>query len=288
MKQISLPLCSGTTGILEQVEIDTNYFKGNFPNSCEAHAIFLDPDVKGQANQVNEEDWTLVLPRTKLGPHRQHYFQLENVEGKAFTHVKLTIYPDGGLQRIRIIGRRSGPSLVSPPLTSGPVLARKNVIPVIPLTAEAFAPFGRVLRAYGDQTTAPKGTRITPANGGSATKFHKLALVESSYPSEAGATTGISIYRCNPLTETAQGGTLELKNLERHRFTNQAFIPMGQGSEGVGDSGGRYLVVVAQNDEDQEPDMGTLKAFVASSMQGIVYDKAIWRECALVGSKRFR
>ena len=56
---------------------------------------------------IPEDDWTMVLPRTKLGPHRQHQFQLENV-GRPYTHVRVTIYPDGGIKRVRIFGRRVG------------------------------------------------------------------------------------------------------------------------------------------------------------------------------------
>jgi allantoicase len=46
----------------------------------------------------------MILPRTKLGPHRRHFFQLENAGGIRYTHVMLTIYPDGGVKRVRVIG----------------------------------------------------------------------------------------------------------------------------------------------------------------------------------------
>jgi allantoicase len=265
-------------GVLEQVEIDTNYFKGNFPNSCEMHGIHL--DVDRQIHKIKDEDWTLILPQTKLGPHRQQSFQLENVEAKTYTHVKLTIHPDGGVQRVRVIGRQSDATkstrttIPSPEQAS--LFSRPTVLPTPPLTPDAFAPYGQVLQAYGDHANAPKGVRITPANGGSASKFHKLALMESSYPTGSGATTGVSIYRCKPSADIAEDGTLELKVLERHRFTNQAFIPMGH--EELGDSGRKYVVVVAENGEDDKPDMGTLRAFIASSGQGVVYGKAIWRK----------
>jgi allantoicase len=233
---------------------------------------------------VKGEDWTLILPRTKLGPHRQHYFQLEDAEAKTYTHVKLTIYPDGGLQRIRVIGRHSnvlGTKLAVPPLPEQSV--GTTVLSVLPLTPEAFAPFGQVLQAYGDHATAPKEIRITPANGGSASKFHKLALLESSYPLESDATTGISVYRCNPSTDIAEDGSMELKVLERHRLTNQAFIPMGQGKPDG--SSWKYVVVVSQNGEDNKPDLRTLRAFTASSAQGVVYGKAIWRESTFSGAE---
>lgn len=48
--------------------------------------------------------WVTILPRTKLGPHRRHFFQLQNTDHTKYTHVMLTIHPDGGIKRIRVIG----------------------------------------------------------------------------------------------------------------------------------------------------------------------------------------
>lgn len=251
-------------------------------------------DIDWQIGKGEELEWTLILPRTKLGPHRQHYFQLDNVHGRVYTHVKVTIHPDGGIKRIRIIGTKASegsvfrtyeastlmhgtssvPTSVIPPRPTNP-----TIIPVLPLTPEAFAPFGQVIQAYADHNAVPKGTRITPANQGSASKFHKLSLLDASYPVDAGATAGISVYRCNPLANIAEDSTSEVKILERHPFTNQAFVPMGGGpGEGLRDPGQAYLVVVAKNAADGGPDPLTLRAFVASAAQGIVYDTAVWRK----------
>ena len=278
----------GAPGVLEHVEIDTAHFKGNFPESCEIHALLDDTTSTWTSADDQDKSWTSILPRTKLGPHRQHYFQLENTEGNIYTHVKVTIYPDGGLQRIRILGRRKtydneniAEDVVHPGsayAVGESVLAvspTKLVIPVLPLTPEAFAPFGRVIQAYDDATAAPKGTKTTSANAGSATKFHKLSLVESSYPKVAGATTGISVYRCQPLA-ISDSGFVSLNVLERHPFTNQAFIPMGQ-SSGSG-TASTYIIAVAKTGTDGRPDLSTVRAFLATCAQGIVYDTAVWRE----------
>lgn len=219
-----------------------------------------------------------------------------------FTHVKMTIYPDGGVKRLRIIGTRVGGNertgadrVVSPEsATEGDSVppevdkrgSKGKTIPVLPLTPEAFAPFGRVIQGYSDRAAVPPGTKITPANGGTATKFHKLALIDSSYPDGSGATAGLSVFRCNPVEVV--NGVIELKVLERHPYTNQAFIPMGPaecfGDEALPDPGCRYLVVVAHNGGDDKPDLPTLRAFIASAAQGIMYNTAVWREyhCALI------
>ena len=228
------------------------------------------------------------MRRTKLGPDRQHYFELENVKSKAYTHVKVTIYPDGGIKRLRLFGRKaenpsgnvndkessdSQQAMSTLSITLAP--SDSLIIPVVPLESEAFSPFGQVIQAYKN---LPHETKVTPANAGTANKFHKLSLLKAFYPTDAGATTGISVYRCQPLGDIVDGTTV-LKTLERHPFTNQAFIPMGSGDgDGLNDPGCGYLVVVAHNGLDDRPDTQTLKAFLASSAQGIAYNPGVWRE----------
>lgn len=193
---------SGTPAHLTHALLDTAHFKGNFPESAELHAC------TSSSALPSSPEWVPILPRTKLGPHREHHFQLENVSGRTYTHVRLTIHPDGGVKRVRIFGTRAEPAPAgapaiaeavagdpqpnsdsqSPPSTHGPTL------PALPLTPEAFAPFGHVVQAYADDAT-PRGTKITGANQGSARKFHKLAPLVQSYASDAGASPGISVYR---------------------------------------------------------------------------------------------
>ncbi|KAF8522525.1 galactose-binding domain-like protein [Gautieria morchelliformis] len=82
------------SGQLDHVEINTNHFKGNYPESCELRACYS--EEASPINPVNDEiEWTAILPRHKLGPHRRHFFQLENVVDKYFTHVRVTITPTG-------------------------------------------------------------------------------------------------------------------------------------------------------------------------------------------------
>lgn len=295
---------------------------GNFPESCELHA--LAHPIGGNA-PVADGEWTRIMSRTPLGPHRQHFFQLDNVAGRAYTHIKLVIFPDGGIKRVRIIGKRAESGAVlgianhSKRLSAaldaiaidGPLHVNGNVyrkgpndvrgdaecpviaagshalppvqrpikgssyqgvtlIPALPLTPEAFAPFGHVVQAYADVHAAPRGTRITGANQGSAVKFHKLAPILSSYPPSLNASANLSVYRCKPLEGAAAGHECVVGVLERHPYTNQAFVPMG--------GTGSYLVVVAKNGAGDQPDVGTLRAFIASAAQGVVYNTAVWRE----------
>ncbi len=99
-----LVLRLGAPGVFARIEIDTNHFKGNYPESaslegCVAEASSLETlasDAPG---------WQEVLPRTKLGPHKRHFFARELVARGPFTHVRFRIFPDGGVSRLRIHGR---------------------------------------------------------------------------------------------------------------------------------------------------------------------------------------
>ncbi|KAG8929828.1 Allantoicase [Tulasnella sp. 418] len=309
----------GDAGLLEQVEIDTAHFMGNFPESCILHATYCDETVP---SEEDESKWTVILPRTKLGPHRRHFFQLENVHRIPYTHVRLTIFPDGGVKRVRVLGRRhqghkeiaervaheptvspytvsrrlpevhdiprmEGNTLVNEATgTITPTYSDRDVpsIPAVPLTPEAFAPFGDVIQGWEDPNGAPKGVKVTSANQGTAHKFHRLSLVKSSYPDSVGdrAVTGISVFRSTPVG-AKPGQDWEVKLLERHSYTAQTFIPMGNtrisslGMEDALEKSGRgYLVIVALNGEDDRPDLNTLRAFIASNAQGITYHTGIW------------
>lgn len=101
----------GYGGYLSRAEIDTAHFKGNFPESCELRAInspdLVPANYQEMAGASEGCSWATVLPRTKLGPHRRHFFQLDNVDHTKYTHVMLTIYPDGGVKRVRVIGTQA-------------------------------------------------------------------------------------------------------------------------------------------------------------------------------------
>lgn len=159
---------------------------------------------------------------------------------------------------------------------------RVKTLPALPLSPEAFANFGQVVQGYKDLNAVPRNVRVTSANQGSAHKFNKISLLESSYPENVHATTGLSVYRCQPI-DAKPGGHWDIKVLERHLHTNQAFIPMGpgfpsEGDQGLKESAKGYLVIVAQNGKDDRPDLETMRAFIATPAQGIVYNTGIWRE----------
>jgi allantoicase len=81
-------------GTIDGLELDTNHFKGNYPDS----ASF-------EARREPSKEWVEVLPWTKLRPHARHLYARELRARGPFTHVRLLIYPDGGISRLRVHGR---------------------------------------------------------------------------------------------------------------------------------------------------------------------------------------
>jgi allantoicase len=92
----------GAAGRLENVEIDTAHFKGNFPESAALEGC-LAPGK--ELAELASAAWQEILPRTKLRAHKRHHFAKELRQRGPFSHVRLLIYPDGGVSRLRIHGR---------------------------------------------------------------------------------------------------------------------------------------------------------------------------------------
>jgi allantoicase len=83
----------GAPGVITKVEIDTNHFKGNYPDRASMDGLRSDGT------------WIELLPQTKLRPHHRHVFAKELRQTAPLTRVRLNIYPDGGVSRLRVYGR---------------------------------------------------------------------------------------------------------------------------------------------------------------------------------------
>jgi allantoicase len=93
----------GSPGQIRRLEIDTSYFKGNFPESCSLEAA----NASGLSLEELSEPlapWKNVLPRTKLQAHTRHLFDNEILDAGVVSHAKFNIFPDGGVSRLRVYG----------------------------------------------------------------------------------------------------------------------------------------------------------------------------------------
>ena len=92
----------GATGIISKIEIDTNHFKGNYPDRASIEGC-LAPGASTE--RLHTASWSMLLPETKLAADQRHFYsgqQLNQIG--AVSHVRLNIFPDGGVSRLRAYG----------------------------------------------------------------------------------------------------------------------------------------------------------------------------------------
>jgi allantoicase len=85
---------------IRAIEIDTNHFKGNFPDTCSIETC----DADAREIEHGSAQWREILPRTKLQAHTRHFFVEELDASEPATHVRLCVHPDGGVSRMRVFG----------------------------------------------------------------------------------------------------------------------------------------------------------------------------------------
>lgn len=90
-------------GIIERIIVDTCHFKGNYPDSCSIEGCMSDSDTEVINDNV---PWQILLPQQKLSADNVHEFVREVNGGNVFSHVRLNIFPDGGISRLRLFGKK--------------------------------------------------------------------------------------------------------------------------------------------------------------------------------------
>lgn len=91
-------------GIIEKILVDTGHFKGNYPDSCSIEGCIITYKEESQFG-TDAIEWATILPQSKLSADHEHLFEDEIQNKGPFTHVRLTILPDGGISRLRLWGR---------------------------------------------------------------------------------------------------------------------------------------------------------------------------------------
>lgn len=99
----------GAPGTIEEVVVDTAHFRGNFPREVKVEGV----DWRGKPGDPEAEKqvgWTELVTGAKCKADHEHAFPSTNLQavasGEVYTHVKLTIIPDGGVKRLRVFGKR--------------------------------------------------------------------------------------------------------------------------------------------------------------------------------------
>ena len=97
----------GAKGKVNKILIDTRHFLGNFPQYVKVDGCNI--QEREQMPEPGDTKWRQILGLKKVGPDAEHEFvgeDLVNAKLAAYTHVMLTIVPDGGIKRFRVMGTR--------------------------------------------------------------------------------------------------------------------------------------------------------------------------------------
>jgi hypothetical protein len=92
----------GLPGMVRAVRVDTTHFRGNHPAACSLAGVAADPDASVAGLLGNDAEWVELLPPYPLEPDADHRIAVE--PALRVTHVRLWIFPDGGVARLRVLG----------------------------------------------------------------------------------------------------------------------------------------------------------------------------------------
>ncbi|CCK70062.1 allantoicase KNAG_0D03150 [Huiozyma naganishii CBS 8797] len=132
-------------------EIDTAFFNGNHAPHVSVDALF---DYNENNESVSETDprWEEVITKFECGPSQRHFFIREGgLTEKTYTHIKLKMYPDGGIARFRLYGKVVPPEFKK--------LSANNNIDL------AFVCNGAVALDFSDQHFGSADNLLLPGRG---------------------------------------------------------------------------------------------------------------------------
>ena len=97
-------LALGAPGRIEEVVVDTAFFKGNYPDRCFLQAA---ASATGAPEEIAaaSDSWPVLLPEARLEPDKVHVFRDGIADLGPIRFVRLNIVPDGGVSRLRLVGR---------------------------------------------------------------------------------------------------------------------------------------------------------------------------------------
>ncbi|MEU0544330.1 allantoicase [Nocardia sp. NPDC005978] len=104
----------GVPGIIHGIVVDTAWFKGNYPPEASVEALAVQ-GYPSAAELAARTDWTTIVERSEVLGDARNPFPVES--SRRWTHVRLRIFPDGGVARLRVHGIATPDPLL---LDSGP------------------------------------------------------------------------------------------------------------------------------------------------------------------------
>ena len=92
----------GIPGIVKSIRVGTKHFKGNYPNHCTFQTAYVSNSKRFNMNQSNK--WKYLTKKIKLYPNKIHNIKKNIIHKEISNYIKLNIFPDGGISRIKIFG----------------------------------------------------------------------------------------------------------------------------------------------------------------------------------------
>jgi allantoicase len=90
---------------INNIEISTHHFKGNFPSHCSLQATFILKKKSSQSIVKSSNKWKYLLNKVSLSPNKKHNFKNKLMKNNKINYIKINIFPDGGISRFRIFGK---------------------------------------------------------------------------------------------------------------------------------------------------------------------------------------
>jgi len=95
----------GRTGTINKIEIDTHHFKGNYPDKCTVQAAYIPKKISNYSIVKKSNKWKSLLNKVKLNANKKHCFNNMTMRKNNINFIRINIYPDGGISRIRTFGK---------------------------------------------------------------------------------------------------------------------------------------------------------------------------------------
>ena len=89
---------------VNKIQIDTHHFKGNYPDQCSIQASLIKGKPSAKKIVAISKKWKQLLNKVKLKAHKKHNFRNKLMKKSKINHIRINIFPDGGIARLRVYG----------------------------------------------------------------------------------------------------------------------------------------------------------------------------------------
>ncbi|WP_153100193.1 allantoicase [Paraburkholderia hayleyella] len=88
-------------GVIKGLDLDTSHFTGNFPPAASVEAAYVTDTTDNAPSESTQ--WHEIVPSATLQGNSHHYVEITDT--RPYTHLRVNLYPDGGLARFRVYGQ---------------------------------------------------------------------------------------------------------------------------------------------------------------------------------------